>query len=166
LAALFWDASALVKRYFLEAGSETVDALFDATPSQEMATTPWSYAETYSVLLRRFNGGVLDLSSFAAAVTALQNEVAGNPDFGLVSISDEAVFASIAVMRQHNLNATDAAILVTCHDFARLRQANAVPAVLIAADQRLLRAALAEGLATLNPEQLAAHEVPAFLARL
>ena len=37
---------------------------------------------------------------------------------------------------------------------------------LVASDQRLLRAASAEGMITLNPENLAAADVPAFLASL
>jgi hypothetical protein len=36
--------------------------------------------------------------------------------------------------------------------------------VLVAADQRLVRAAAAEGLATLNPETIPAVDVPALLA--
>jgi hypothetical protein len=38
--------------------------------------------------------------------------------------------------------------------------------VVIASDQRLLRAAAAEGFWTLNPEQLSAENVPALLASL
>jgi len=41
MALLFWDASALVKRYFVEVGSETVDALLASAPRHELATTPW-----------------------------------------------------------------------------------------------------------------------------
>src|SRR5687768_4012306 len=111
MTLLFWDASALVKRYFPEVGSETVDALFAAVPMPDMATTPWGYAEAYSILLRRLNSGVLDLPSFTTAVTALQAEVVDSTDFGLMSVSDEIIFASIMLMRQQNLNATDAAIL-------------------------------------------------------
>jgi hypothetical protein len=106
---LFWDASALAKRYFAEIGSDTVDALFAAVPMEDMAATPWGFAETYSILLRRFNGGVMSVRSFTAAIAALQTEVVDNPRFTLVSIPDEAVFASTLLMRQHNLNATDAA---------------------------------------------------------
>lgn len=40
------------------------------------------------------------------------------------------------------------------------------PCALVASDQRLLRAAEAEGLATLNPELLPAAEVPTQLASL
>jgi hypothetical protein len=63
MALLFWDASALAKRYTLEMGQETVDAVFANAAAHEMAT------------------------------------------------SDSTIFASVYLMRQHNLNSTDAAIL-------------------------------------------------------
>jgi predicted nucleic acid-binding protein len=166
MALLFWDASGLVKRYFLETGSDTVAALFATVPVEEMAATPWGYAETYSILLRRFNGGVLNLASFTAAVAALQAEVVDNPDFALVSIPDEAVFASILLMRQHNLNATDAAILTVFLEYVQALPPESPRCVLVAADQRLVRAAQSEGLVTLNPELLPADDVPSFLATL
>ena len=69
-------------------------------------------------------------------------------------------------MELHNVNASDAAILS-----AFLRYAHSVPQpspryVLVASDQRLLTAAHAEGLATLDPESFDAGQVPAFLATL
>jgi hypothetical protein len=69
------------------------------------------------------------------------------------------------MMRRHNLNATDATILTMLLDFVpHLPAGDAL--VLVAADTRLLRGAVAEGLATLNPETVAAADVPAFLASL
>ncbi|MCC6442770.1 MAG: hypothetical protein IT210_04845 [Armatimonadetes bacterium] len=50
---LLWDASALTKRYTLEVGSETVDALFEEISMSQMVTTFWGYAETYVSLLRK-----------------------------------------------------------------------------------------------------------------
>ena len=41
MAELLWDASALVKRYAAEAGSDTVDALFQFTPPLPMVA-PYS----------------------------------------------------------------------------------------------------------------------------
>lgn len=76
---LFWDASALSKRYFGEVGSETVNALFDQVPMSDMATTPWGYLETYSILVRRFNGGAVDLPTFTAILSALQSETGDSP---------------------------------------------------------------------------------------
>jgi predicted nucleic acid-binding protein len=165
MTLLFWDASALIKRYFVEHGSDTVDELFAATPSPDFATTPWGYAETYSSILRRFNAGILDLASFTAAVTSLQAEVVDSPDFGLLSIDDAVIFASISTMRKHNLNATDAALLKLLLDYAPALPPTST-LCLVASDKRLLRAAGAEGLRTLNPESVSVTDVPAFLAGL
>jgi predicted nucleic acid-binding protein len=46
---LFWDASALVKRYTPEVGRDTVNALFHNLPAPAMATSPWGYLETYAI---------------------------------------------------------------------------------------------------------------------
>jgi hypothetical protein len=46
VALLFWDASALAKRYFGELGSDTVNALFTSAEPEEMLTTPWSSTTT------------------------------------------------------------------------------------------------------------------------
>jgi hypothetical protein len=162
---LFWDASGLTKRYLTELGSATVNAIFREAHAGEFATTPWGYLEAYSVLLRRHNDGHLTQRAFGQAVAKLQAEVLDSGDFRLLPIDDATIFASPYLMQRHNLNATDAAILTMLLDFApHLPQGETL--VLVAADTRLLRGAAAEGLATLNPETVAAADVPAFLASL
>jgi hypothetical protein len=69
-------------------------------------------------------------------------------------------------MRQHNLNATDAAILTMLLEQVPPTVPDSPVCVVIAADRRLLRAADAEGFRTLNPEIFPAAAVPAFLANL
>jgi uncharacterized protein len=162
---LFWDASALVKRYLVEVGSTTVDAIFSAARTMEHATTPWSYTEAYSVLLRRHNDGRFDRHAFTVAVTTLEAEVVNSGGFRFLSIDDATIFASPLMMRRHNLNATDAAILTMLFDVVpNLPPGDAL--VLVSADTRLLRAGAAEGLVTLNPETVAAAVVPTLLAAL
>jgi predicted nucleic acid-binding protein len=166
MALLFWDASALAKRYVAEVGTATVNILFTSASAHDRATTPWSYAETYSLLLQKLNSGVIDRPMFTTAVSTLEAEVVRNPDFGLLSISDAMVFASIGIISQHNLNATDAAILALLLDYTRVLPSGRSGCVVIAADRRLLRAADAEGLKMLDPEILSTAGVPAFLASL
>ncbi len=161
MAVIFWDASGLIKRYLTEAGSATVNAVFVSSQTFDHATTPSGYTETYAALLRKRNGGVLNRTEFEVAVVALQTEVVQSADFGLLSISDQTIFASVEIIHRHNLNSTDAAILTMLLDYAREMEASCL---LIAADQRLLRAAAAEGLATLNLESVSAADVPALLA--
>lgn len=93
----------------------------------------------------------------------MQTEVVQSTDFGMLFISDQAIFASVEIIHRHNLNSTDAAILTMLLQYSH---AAGTSCLLIAADQRLLRAAAAEGLATLNPETVSATAVPALLAAL
>ena len=59
MAVVFWDVSGLAKRYTEEKGRTTVNAVFAAVPSRDMFVTPLGYAETYSILLCKRNGGIL-----------------------------------------------------------------------------------------------------------
>lgn len=161
MALLFCDASARIKRYLIEVGSDVMNAVFAHAAPHRMPTTPWGYTETYSLLRRRYNGGVIDRATFTVQVSALQAEVVHSPDFGLVPITGAAIFASVFHIEKHSLNATDAAILTMLLEFAQLP--GAPRCVVIAADQRLLRAAAGEGLLTLDPQQTAAAGIPAFL---
>src|SRR5262245_24367720 len=111
MVRLFWDASALVKRYFAEDYSDTVDALFDAVGIANMITSPWGYVESYAILVRRQNAGALDIASFNAAVAALQAEVVNHPEFSILPAGDAVLFSCLSLIRRHNLNSTDASIL-------------------------------------------------------
>jgi len=161
MPTLFWDASGLAKQYAPEIGHPTALALFAHRPTPRMATTLWGYVETYSLLLRKRNGGILSPASFASATSALRNDMVILPKFRLLTVTDAAILAGITHIQKHNLNSTDAALLAT---FLRYAQASSDPCVLIAADQRLLRAAQGEGLAVINPEVMPAADVPMFLA--
>jgi len=161
-----WDASALAKRYTLERGSETVDAVFAGVPQSQMITTFLSYAETFSLLWRKHNRGDISLTTFTAAASLLQAETLNSPDFGLLTLIDRDMIEGVEYMRQHNMNASDAAILAAYIRYARAQSFGSSPTVLIAADQRLLRAATAEGIATLNPELVSPTDIPALLAAL
>jgi len=163
---LFWDASGLAKRYTAEIGSDVADALFAAVPATAMLTTVWGYAETFSILLRGLNGGRLDQPTFVTAFAALRREIIGSPDIGFLTVDEAAVLAGLPLMQRHNVNATDAALLAVLLRYALARPMGASPCVLVTADKRLVRAAGAEGLLTLNPELIAAGDVPAFLASL
>lgn len=164
MALLFWDASGLAKRYVAESGSQIVNMVFAQAQPHVLASTPWGYAETYSILLRKMNGGILNQAAWGRAVNALQTEVVNSSTFGLFPLDEAIVFASVTQMRRHNLNATDAAILTLLLEY--VHGPDALPCLLIASDQRLLRAAEAEGLATLNPELIAPGDVAAILAQV
>lgn len=162
---LLWDASALAQRYAPEIGQQTVNALFTAVAKAQLITTVLSYSETCGALVRKRNRGELDGATFSVARSALRAEVVDDPDFGVLAVEFADILGGIDLIDRHNLNSADASILVSFLSFSRTQTATTV-CILVAADQRLLRAAQAEGLRTLNPEMIAAADVPAFLAAL
>lgn len=150
MTLLFWDASALAKRYFVEVGSTLADALFDAKERVIMASTSWGYLETFAILLRRRNGGVITEAQFQNAVALMQTEVLDADDFLFLAVPDSLPLDSLPMVLRHNLNATDAVLLTLLKEFSEA--ANAPQCLLVSADQRLLRAAEAEDFGTINPE--------------
>jgi predicted nucleic acid-binding protein len=163
---LLWDASALVKRYYAEAGSASVDALFDNIPPSQMMATYWGYLETHAAIVRKRNRGDISYSAYRTTVTSLRAEVLRAPDFRLLTIEDADVLGGVSFVDQHSLNSADAAILVTFLRYVDAQAPDAPTAVLVATDTYLLRAADAEGLPTLNPQAVTVADIPALLARL
>ena len=161
---LFWDASALAKRYVREIGTDAINTIFAAVPATSMATTVWGYAETFAILLRNMNGGRLDKPTFTTVAAALRHEVIGSPDFGFLNVDDVAVLASLPLIQRHNLNSMDATLLSVLLRHAQAQPPDAPRYVVVSADRRLLRAAEEEGFTTINPESTPAADVPALLA--
>lgn len=126
-----------------------------------MTATFLGYAEAYSILLRKRNRNNLSGAAFAAATSLLRDEIVSSAEFTLLDVDTRDIFAGIGLIERHNINSADAMILAA---FLRYALAIGEVCVLVASDRRLLRAAIAEGLKTLNPEQ--ATDVPAFLAAL
>ena len=110
---ILWDAqAALAKRYVAELGSQTVNALFTAVPPAQMLTTIMSYSETFAALLRKHNQGVLSVTTLTTAQAALRrNEVIDNPDFAVVGLEFDDILNGIELIKRHNLNSTDGAML-------------------------------------------------------
>jgi predicted nucleic acid-binding protein len=163
---LLWDASALAKRYAPEIGSDSVDALFAEVPIAEMTITFLGYAETYSILLKKHNQKAISDATFLAAKSVLRAEVINSLDFGVLAIDTIAILNGIDMMEKHHINSSDAAILATYLDYVKTLLPAGTSSLLVATDHRLLRAAQAEGLLTLNPENVAAADIPALLASL
>jgi hypothetical protein len=162
MAAVLWDASALVKRYAPETGSDVVNALFDRVPRRDMVVTTLGYAETFSSLLRQHNGGAIGRVSFETAVTALEAEFIDDAEVTMLSLDDASILGGLSLMRRHNINASDAAILRV---YLRYRQSRPdMPMCVLASDKRLVRAAHAERLAVLDPETASVDQVAAFTA--
>ena len=163
MPTLFWDASGLAKRYALETGSPTALVIFAQAYKSPMVTTLWGYTETYALLLRKCNSGFLSTTIFTAATTMLQHDMLASSLFRLLIVTEADTLSSITYIQRYSLNSTDAALLATLLRYASV---TGETCVLIAADSRFCRSALAEGLEVLNPEAMSVDAVPGYFADL
>lgn len=151
---LLWDASALAKRFVWEIGTPTVNRLMQPQPTIAHSITFLGYAETSAVMRRKHNQGVMTTRELMQARLLLERTDLDNLGFPLLTIEDAEILGGIALTDRHNLNTSDAAILAAYLQHSRLMALGGSPCWLVASDQRLLRAAQAEGLSVMNPEDV------------
>ncbi|RKU38416.1 hypothetical protein C6496_06280 [Candidatus Poribacteria bacterium] len=149
----YFDASALVKRYTRESGSDKMLFLFRNVPLERLLCLTIGAMEVFWICVRKRNDGRITSHQFERAVTHLKREVINRQsNFRTVSLPDSLVWDSMDLIETHSLNSVDALVLCSALNIAtELRNAGDT-LVLAASDQRLLRAARTEGLQVFNPE--------------
>ena len=161
----YLDASALVKRYTAEPGSASVtflvDRLLPIRPPHLLAS--WmGFLEIAAVLNRHRNDGRLSDYLFQQALLRLTDEMA---QMRFLPLDDDLVARAFDLVLRCNLNASDALYLRQGLDWQAAHDPQGSPLFLVAADDRLLRAAQAEGISTLNPETADPDAVASLLER-
>ncbi|MDE0087873.1 MAG: type II toxin-antitoxin system VapC family toxin [Candidatus Poribacteria bacterium] len=150
----YYDASALVKRYLLEIGSNKVNFLFANTSLGYFRCLAIGAAEVLSICVRKRNDKRITQYDFNHAVANLNLEIIdATSDFKTISIPNSLIWASLNLIDKHSINSVDAMVLRSALDVAiELHNTSGDKLVLVASDQRLLRAARDEGLLVFNPE--------------
>ena len=149
----YFDASALVKRYTQEIGSDKINFLFNNVPLSRMMCLILGVVELFWICVRKKNDGRITNIDFSQAGINFNYEVIGNQsDFKTLSVPDSLVWGSMNLIETHSLNSVDAIVLCSALNLATELRNTGNTLVLIASDQRLLRAARAEGLHVFNPE--------------
>jgi predicted nucleic acid-binding protein len=110
---IYWDASALVKRYSDEPGSLMVNEAFQLINPMQMICSHLGILEIISVLVRKRNDGRLLRPFFDEAMAAFKTEITNNPDVNMIDTRDHDIFAAVPLIESYNLNATDAIVLQT-----------------------------------------------------
>jgi predicted nucleic acid-binding protein len=148
----FLDASALAKRYAPEVGTPLMNHLLNSVPQERLYLFNVGMGEVLSLLVRKKNGGQLSAADYAQALVEFGVEVVSSNILHKVVADNAVVAVALDLIEAHSINATDAIILRLALDLARQFRAVGHDLVLVASDQRLLRAAQAEGLETFDPE--------------
>jgi predicted nucleic acid-binding protein len=146
------DASALVKRYAVEKGSPLMHHLFGQAAPTRLSCLMLGAAEVFASLVRRRNDGRLSLPHFTLASGAFLSEVLKAHNFTKHPAANPLIERAIGLLPTHPINANDAVVLQTTLDLAGSYRPQGDDLILVASDQRLLKAAQAEGLVTFDPE--------------
>ncbi len=148
----FLDASALAKRYNPEVGTPLINHLLTSVPQDRLYLFNVGMGEVLSLLVRKKNAGQLSAADYAQALVEFGAEIVSSSVLHKVVAGNALVTAALPLIEAHSINATDAIILRLALDLATQLRAVGQDLILVASDQRLLRAAHAEGLATFDPE--------------
>lgn len=150
--SFYLDASAVAKRYVPEKGSAQIDSILDTVVAGRIYLLNIVAGEVVSVLVRKRNAGALATEDFAQALASFEAEIVRGASITRAPVTSRLVTSSFALIVAHSINSTDALTLRSALVIARRLRIAGDDLVLVAADQRLVRAAAAEALLTFNPE--------------
>lgn len=149
----YFDASALVKRYTKETGSENINFIFSNIPMNQMMCFIMGIAELYWIFVRKKNDGRINEHDFSQANINLESEILdNNSDFHIIPIQDSLIFRSMPLIQEYSLNSVDAMLLRSAVDITGHLWNTGNRLVLVSSDQRLNSATESEGLLVFNPE--------------
>lgn len=146
MALLYLETSALVKLYVREPGSQRMLQLANAPEAHRLALSAVAQVELHSAVRRRQRAG--DLDTVAARQLLEQFDLHLKSLFLRQGVNDTVLDLACGLIERHPLRAYDALQLAGC---LVLKTAAPETPVFVCADQDLLRAAEAEGLASIDP---------------
>ncbi len=144
------DTSALVKRYVNETGSTWLRVLLDPSLSPLIVVSHLTVAEMRSALSRRLRDRILSPAEYAQLLNAFRND--GQTQYQFFPLNQAVIETASDLIERHALRTLDALQLATALLTRQFLIARGLPDVMfVSADDRLLIAAAAEGLAADNP---------------
>jgi len=145
MTTLFFDSSALTKRYLTETGSAWVAALADPATGNTVIVAEITRVEVAAALAARHRAGGITQAERDLLVALLLHHF--DTEYRIVAIAPALTGNAVALTQAHRLRGYDAVQLA-----AALAAAAALPGLaFIAADDDLLAAARAEDLTAENP---------------
>jgi predicted nucleic acid-binding protein len=142
---IYFDTGALAKNYVWEDGSPHVAKLILETP--ENATSKLAYAEILSALVRRTKSGDLSRQKMKEVINRFGDDW---NSFLIVDLHDHLLPIVKRVIQKHQLKAADSIHLASA---IWLRMALKEDITFASSDLNLLKAARAERLLPMNPQE-------------
>ena len=150
MSIYYMDASAVVKRYVNEVGSDWVRAATSPASSPLLFTSRMTLAEVISAFARRLREGSLTAAEFGLARDIFSGDCL--KEYQVMPPTVAVVEVACILLERYPLRAYDATHLATALTAQQFLASQSYPSlVFLSADDRLIRAASAEGLAVDNP---------------
>jgi hypothetical protein len=146
LALYFLDASALVKLYVQEPGTDRLLPLVSNQPENRFAVLAISAVEFHSAIRRRQRAGDIDATVAASLLEALQSHMESR--FIRQMVNDPVIDTAKEMIDRYVLRAYDAVQLAGCLVLCAIA---AESFTFVCSDHRLLDAARSEQLKVLDP---------------
>lgn len=152
MTVYYLDSSAVVKRYVAEAGSEAIRAIC-TDAENALFLSELTLVEVSSAFARRARGGGISDVDRQSYLDLFIGDCAR--DYALIPADRRAIDRAVALTQAHALHRYDA-LQLACALVASdlLRVAGVAPVQFLSADDELLAAAAAEGLAVAVPNAL------------
>lgn len=151
-AFLFYDASALCKRFVAEDGTLLVQQLSQAVPSSHQGCFRLGLLELFSILIRRKNDGRLSVEQFELTMQAIKTALVDDAEFKVFNLLEELWEHGHKLLFKYGINASDSLILASALHRAEEARLQNITLILLGSDKRLNRAAQQEGLRVFDPE--------------
>jgi hypothetical protein len=145
----FCDASALVKRYVQEIGSNWFRHQVDR---HMIVIAHITVVEVHAALAARYRTGTISMFSFYQSRNNFADHVKRHL-YQVCPLTESIVTIATSLLPHHPLRAYDAVQLATALDFLKTYPSKRSQFVFLTADERLEQAALGERLTTDNPNR-------------
>jgi predicted nucleic acid-binding protein len=150
MALYFFDSSALVKRYVHESGSVWVRDITASASGHLIHLSLLTTAEIASALARRQREGSVSVLECDRLFGTFLVDCARS--YLLLRVEEDVIQRAVSLVRHYPLRTADAIQLATAVQLNQaLQEAQLGPATVVSADDRILDAALYEGLPIENP---------------
>lgn len=151
MSLYFLDSSALVKRYVTEVGSEWVESVTDPSAGHALIVARITWVETISAFARLKRESALLETDLDLTIRTFQFD--WYTQYQIVEV--DALLTQLAgqLLLNYPLRAYDAIQLAAALKLLPAIRHSAPPYTFVAADDRLLSAAQAEGLQVCNPNR-------------
>lgn len=144
---LFFDTSALIKRYIAETGSPKVDELFES--AETIIISPITNLEAFSAIKRLFNTDAISEEDYKKLKENIKQDF---KYFDVLRLTNRLEKKAIELIEKYQLKTLDSIQLASC----LIRKKDI--ASFIVSDEKLKNAAKSEALNVLDPTKIAAEK--------